>query len=273
MCGLAGTVISELPRNARELREIGELFGRLLVGSEHRGPHATGLALISATAESYVAKAPVPASAFVRSRDYRAVLERLDSDTTLLMGHTRWPTRGSHLDNANNHPLCSGGEHQSHGIGPSRGVILLTHNGTVTNHHTLSRLMGLKREAEVDSEVLLRMAEKNLTGSAIDPAGFVSDLSLCRGRLSVVAVATSDPTKILLVKGNQPLEVWRHEARGLIAYASELAILDDAIGLEAGWEEIRVKPWTLVAVETHPAMSLTSCPIPHRADRDGRQKP
>ena len=257
MCGLAGTVISELPRNARELREIGELFGRLLVGSEHRGPHATGVALVGSNCKHLISKTPLPASSFVGSRDYRAVLDRLDSDTTLLMGHTRWPTRGSHLDNANNHPL----------VGRAKYPCLVTHNGHIANHELLTQALELERAAEVDSEVILRLAEKNATESGIHPVGFANDLALCRGRLSVIAVATSQPNRILLVKGNQPLEVWRNQSRGLIAYASELAILDEAIGSQSGWEEVRIPPWTLVVAEVGEAITLAAYPIPHVVGR------
>ena len=265
MCGLAGVGISREHRSEKEMQAIRELFTNLLIGSEHRGPHATGVAHISTTGANHVAKAPAPASAFVRSRDYRAVLDRLDNCSTLLMGHTRWPTLGSHLDNANNHPLVS-----AEPVGGGEGVCIIAHNGTVTNHHALSHLMGLKREAEVDSEVLLRMAERNVTDAGIDPVSFANDLSICRGRLSVIAIATNQPNRILLVKGNQPLEVWRNQRRGLIAYASELAILDEALGSQPGWEEVRISPWTLVVAEVGEAISLAAYPILHVV---GRKKP
>lgn len=258
MCGLAGVVISDKPRNGQELRGIEELFTRLLVGSEHRGPHATGIALVNGSGGHYVAKEPVPASTFVTGREYRRVMDKLDSGTTLLMGHTRWPTRGSHLDNANNHPL----------VGRGRYPCIITHNGHIANHETLSLALDLRREVEVDSEVILRLAERNVTDACIDPPGFVTDLSHCRGKLSVVAVATSDPTRILLAKGNQPLEVWRNQRRGLIAYASELAILDEAMGSEPGWEEVRLPPWTLMAADAGEAISLTVYPIPHAVGRN-----
>ena len=258
MCGLAGLVMSELPRSARELREVGGLFGRLLVGSEHRGPHATGVALVNAAGEHYLAKAAVPASAFVRSKDYRAVLDRLGSDATLLMGHTRWPTRGSHLENVNNHPL----------VGSGKNPCIVTHNGHIANHELLTQALELERAAEVDSEVILRLAERNATASGIDPVGFAKDLALCRGRLSVVAVASNQPKRTLLIKGNQPLEVWRNQRRGLIVYASELAILDDAVGSESGWEEVRVPPWKLVVADHGEAISLTAYPIPHVVGRN-----
>ena len=262
MCGLAGTLLSERPRTDRELRAIGDLFTRLLVESEHRGPYATGIALVGSGGDHYISKEPVPASQFVRSRDYRLVLDRLDQNTTLLMGHTRWPTRGSHLDNRNNHPLVGDGEHPC----------LVTHNGHISNHAALFRLMSLKREAEVDSEIILRLAEKNLRGSGIDPTGLADDLALCRGRLSAVVVATNDPTRILLVKGNQPLEVRCHRKRAIIAYASEPEILDATLGKEPGWEEMRIPSWRLVVADMGEASQLVAYPIP-RSDNEERARP
>ena len=260
MCGLTGILLSERPRDDRELQAIGDLFTRLLVGSEHRGPFATGVALVNSNGDYYVSKTPVPASQFVCSRGCRLVLDRLDAGTTLLMGHTRWPTLGSHLDSANNHPLA--------------GDCLITHQGHITNAGALFRSMNLKREAEVDSEILLRLAEKNLTKSGIDPIGLADDLALCRGRLSAVIVATSDPTRIILVKGNQPLEVRCHRKRAIIAYASEPEILKAALSEERGWEEIRIPAWRLVVVDTNKMVPLVAYPIPRRWDnKDGRSRP
>ena len=274
MCGLAGVLQTNQARSRSDLRMIAEMFTELLVGSEHRGPYATGVALINASGDYYVSKAPVPASGFVTSRDYRLVIDKLGNDTTLLMGHTRWPTRGSHLDNQNNHPLVSGGEHQTHGIGLTRSVCILTHNGHVTNHHALSRLMNLKRQVEVDSEIILRLAERNVVESGIAPVSFAEDVSRCRGRLSAIAVVMSDPTKILLIKGNQPLEVRYHAARGIIAYASESEILDSAIGSDSGWEAIDIPAWRLVIVDTCRMMPLTSYPIRWLGNQDaGRTRP
>ena len=264
MCGLAGVLQTNQARSRNDLRMIAELFTELLVGSEHRGPYATGVALINPSGDYYVSKNPVSASQFVTSRDYRLVIDKLGNDTTLLMGHTRWPTRGSHLDNANNHPLVGGG----------KSPCIMAHNGHVTNHHALSRLMNLKRDAEVDSEIILRLAERNVVESGIAPVSFAEDVSRCRGKLSAIVVVTSDPTKILVVKGNQPLAVRYHETCGLIAYASESEILDSAIGSDTGWEVVEIPAWRLVVVDTRRMMPLTAYPIPRRSnDENGRMPP
>jgi len=274
MCGLAGVLQTNQARSRADLRMIAELFTRMLVGSEHRGPHATGVALINASGDHYISKAPVPASGFVTSRDYRRVIDKLANDTTCLMGHTRWPTRGSHLDNANNHPLVSGGEHKTRGQHPNRGICILTHNGHIQNASVLFKAMDLPRKAQVDSEILLRLAERNTGKCGIDTIGLADDISRCRGRLSAIVVSTNDPSKILLVKGNQPLELRYHAARGLIIYASESQILDSAIGSETDWEAIEIPAWRIVVVDTRRMMPLTAYPIPNRSnDEDGRMPP
>lgn len=269
MCGLTGVLMANQQRSRSEMSMISELFTSLLVGSEHRGPHATGVALTNASGDYYISKAPVPASGFVTSRDCRLVIDKLVSDTTCLMGHTRWPTRGSHLDNANNHPLVSGGEHKARGHHPNRSVCILTHNGHIQNASVLFKAMHLPRDAQVDSEILLRLAERNTGKCGIDPLGFADDISLCRGKLSAVVVATGDPARILLVKGNQPLEVRYCEGRGLIIYASEAEILDSAIDSDTGWELIDIPAWRLVVVDTRRMMSLAAYPIPQRLDDGG----
>jgi hypothetical protein len=129
--------------------------------------------------------------------------------------------------------------------------------------------MDLPRKAEVDSEILLRLAEKNTGKCGIDPVGFAEDISRCRGRLSAVVAATGDPARILLIKGNQPLEVRYHAARGLIIYASEPGILDSAIGSDTGWEVIDIPAWRLVVVDTRRMVPLAAYPIPQRLDDGG----
>ncbi len=258
MCGLAGVILGEKKRTKPELVCIRDLFDDLLVHSEHRGPFATGAAMTKADGSILVEKAPLPASEFVETPEYRSLMEHMGSDVTCLMGHTRWPTRGTHLDNRNNHPLVS--EDDS---------VALSHNGTITNADVLFRRLKLPRMAQVDSEILLRLAERNTTCSGIDVDGFIDDLACCAGRLSVVAVASSRPTEILLIKGNQPMELRYNADLALLAYASEPEILDNAWPARWTSEDIRLPAWTAVTVDAdgaelgftiHPILRPTTSP-------------
>jgi hypothetical protein len=48
-----------------EIDALAETFTRLLLLSEHRGPHATGVAWVKRDGTMQVAKEPLPAHAFV----------------------------------------------------------------------------------------------------------------------------------------------------------------------------------------------------------------
>lgn len=254
MCGLAGVILGEKKRTKRELGRIRDLFTDLLVHSEHRGPFATGAAMVKANGNILVEKAPLPASEFVETPQYHLLTEHLGSDVTCLMGHTRWPTRGTHLDNRNNHPLVSEDD-----------AVALTHNGTITNADALFRRLKLPRVAEVDSEILLRLAERNTTCSGVDMDGFIDDLACCAGRLSVVSVASTRPAEILLIKGNQPLEVRYNADLSVLAYASGPEIIANAWLARWTSEDIRLPAWTAVKVDAAGArLGFTAHPILRR---------
>src|SRR3990172_6989604 len=107
MCGLAGVLISPCRRSEADLEYVRHLFTRLLVNSEHRGPYATGAAVMDKEGGYCMMKEPLMASEFVETVQYLRLMDQINGDTSILMGHTRYPTRGSHLDNRNNHPLAS----------------------------------------------------------------------------------------------------------------------------------------------------------------------
>jgi glutamine phosphoribosylpyrophosphate amidotransferase len=248
MCGLLGILSSPKKRSEAEQDYIRHLFARLLVESEHRGPYATGAAMMSRDGSYLMAKEPIMASEFVESMQYQRLIDRVDGGTAILMGHTRYPTRGSHLDNRNNHPLSSDEPVVVEGGRPAR--ILLAHNGHISNFSRLFEVTGLRKETQVDSEILLRFAERNIRSNGIDVQGLMDDLSRCKGRLSMVAVSTNRPDQVFLIKGNMPLEIWHHPERRLLAYASEAQILASSVGDESGWRTLDIPPWTVAVVNT-----------------------
>ena len=210
------------------MEEIKDMFTRLLVLSEHRGPYATGAASVRTDGVINVVKRPVRASGFVRSPVYREWLESVGPDTTYLMGHTRWPTRGSVLNPDNNHPLISEGPEI---------MVAATHNGSLSDPDRHFRRLGLRRRAQVDSELLLRIAERYSSGSGLDLDRFLSDIEPLDGLMSAAIVVSSKPDEIILLKGNKPLDVRYHPRLEMIAYTSEAEILDAAL-MQRGWQYI-----------------------------------
>jgi hypothetical protein len=186
---LTGVIIgSQTKRRVKDIDALVDTFTRMLLLSEHRGPHATGVAWVKRDGSMYVAKEPLPASQFVQSDDYLDWLLGIDRQVTYLMGHTRWPSRGSVRNPANNHPLV---------LPVGDGYRLaLTHNGTIFDHARHLIRLGLPRTTQVDSELLARIAQRHADAHGIDVEAFLADLAPLDGSMSLALVATTRPEEI-----------------------------------------------------------------------------
>jgi len=82
-------------------------------------------------------KRPVTAERFVTDKAFAELLTSMDNRAALLLGHTRWRTRGDERVNSNNRPIRA-------------GEVIGTHNGTIYNANHLFRRWKMRRFAEVD---------------------------------------------------------------------------------------------------------------------------
>lgn len=219
MCGLAGVLIGNRSEARCEIVSIATLFTRLLILSEHRGPYATGAAVVTQNGTIQTAKAPVSAHLFVHSVAYEHLCQQADKGVVLLMGHTSWPTQGSHMRNGNNQPLFSDG--------PIR--LVLTHNSNIPDATQHFDAFGLQRKWEVDIELLLRLAYRHMSQDGLAIQDMIQDLALCAGQIAAVIVAGSHPNKVIFVRHDRPLWTAYHGDLDLLVYASEAEILLQAL--------------------------------------------
>lgn len=248
MCGLCGIVIgNKARRSTAEIDALADTFIRLLLGSEHRGPYATGVAWVKRNGTMQVTKKPLPACSFIQSEAFIEWLLGVDQQVLYLMGHTRWPSRGSVLNPKNNHPLVL--PIVENGLLPDKdavvarncsglGQVALTHNGTIADHTYHLKQMGFSRTTQVDSELLARIAQQHSGQDGLNLDAFLADLAPLCGSMSLALMATTRPEEIILIKGNMPLEVRINPHSRTLLYASEIRILDQTIGNEDGWEEL-----------------------------------
>lgn len=237
MCGQVGILFGLKRRTKQEYNDINQCFLDLLQLSERRGPHATGMVSVDTCGQYQLCKRPITAYEFISEPQVEKLLKHIGNQTTVLMGHTRWRTRGSEEHNPNNHPIRA-------------GMILGTHNGTVYNADLLFSLLGLPRFAEVDSELIFRIADECATFGHIDPQPLKRLLRLCRGQMSAVFTSRLDPEKIVIIKGNKPLFFYYHPIWQVIAYASEKCILEDSLCHDDHWQPLTV-PKMSIAIFNH----------------------
>jgi len=246
MCGL----LIPLPRGLRARAAALETFSRLLVLSEPRGPHATGVAWIAEDGAYGVEKAPLPARQFVLTPGYMDWLEGVPAEVTALLGHTRWPTRGTVHAPANNHPLVACLAPDTFAPAPA---VLLTHNGVVDQPDRLAARWGLPRQAAVDSEVLLQLAVRASGPSGVDVPAYLAWLAQVPGRMALAVCDTRQPQQVLLVRGTMPLAFAWHPRRRLLAYASEAATLQRALPGDTGWTPVPFPSGQACLIDTqHP---------------------
>src|SRR5262249_31947038 len=100
----------------------------------------------------------------------------------------------------------------------------------------------------VDSEVLFRIARTRQDGR-IDVAGLRRRLRNCRGQIAAVMASRRDPNTVLMIKGNNPLELrWSPRLR-VAVYASAAAYLDQTLSPEDGWTILTAPAMTLLAMK------------------------
>ncbi|HEX2950998.1 MAG TPA: hypothetical protein VHV83_15750 [Armatimonadota bacterium] len=238
MCGLCGIVIGDKARRrASEIDALIDTFTRLLLASEHRGPHATGVAWVKRDGTFHVAKEPGPARTFVQSDAYRDWHSGIDRQVSYFMGHTRWPSRGNVRNAAENHPICA-------------APVLLTHNGTILDHRWHFTRLHLRRTTQVDSELLARIAQHHCGQKGIDVSAFLETLTSLDGSMSLALVAMTRPDEIILVKGNMPLVIRYHPGNRVLMYASESRIIDRILQHEAGWGGVALLPGEALVAQT-----------------------
>ena len=215
MCGLAGGALGPKRRRRAELEGIAEVFTDLLVLNESRGRDASGVALVDRDGSHMLVKRAVPASLLVEFPVYDAVLDEITNRTTALLGHTRFPTRGTVANPLNNQPL-------------RRGRTLGTHNGTIANAEEL----GYGKIAAVDSEVLVLAAE-----CSNSLAEFVRRIGEMTGDLAGAIAKLDDPTRVQLLRGNKPLAICYHPRWEATFWSSLAGHLEETVGpaREIGW--------------------------------------
>ena len=206
MCGLAGVILGRKRRRREELRVIGGVFTELLLLNQKRGTDAAGLAVVRKDGTYKLFKRPGPAAGLVAEKLYWSALA-LDSKVTVVLGHTRRRSRGSERNSLNNHPIRA-------------GRVIGTHNGHIWNADCLVKALCLPRAAEVDSEVLFRLADR-----APDEASFRALLRRCRGRMSAAFVHLDHPAVVHLLKGDMPLYAAHVPRLRAVVYASEAWML------------------------------------------------
>jgi len=227
MCGIFGLVAgadSELT-----FRDTRTIVNELFVLSETRGKESSGLAVKNGSlGEIGVFKAPLPATALVRTNEYREFFEKslhgcFSSDKIRqlrhpfsLIAHARLVTNGTQQDNFNNQPVNKSGA-------------VAVHNGIIVNVDQLwSRYREFQRQYEVDTEILIELLCSRLRQNASIPQATEEAFRLIEGAASIGMLFDDRPA--LLMTTNTGSLYYIHSAtKGTLIFSSERYILESLV--------------------------------------------
>lgn len=127
--------------------------------------------------------------------------------------HTRMKTQGSEKNNANNHPLFS------------KNGIAIVHNGIIYND---KEIFGKKqRDAEVDSESILHLLSMKMKGDKIKRL-----FDKVEGSFAVAMIDKYFPERLVLIKKDNPIDLYYDERSDILYFCSEREIMQEALSIE-----------------------------------------
>lgn len=220
MCGIAGFYLKEpdFVKTPEDKKKMERFLNHLLTGIESRGHDATGFIAVSTDGKKMlVDKKDVTATEFIRTR------KKLPDKTRIVLGHTRYVTKGAATNWFNNHPV-------------GWKSVFITHNGTISNDDRLFRENKWTRHGQVDSEAIAAL---------IANEGWDDIENLNRklyGGYAVAALDLEKPGEVLLFKG-QSWPLAYHDNPNFLVWASE------AMTIQKAWGNVLGTPPTIQSFE------------------------
>lgn len=198
----------------------------LFLQNMSRGRTSSGLAYTSYKGIKVIKK-NVPASIFINLPEY-AVTESecvtFDTHSTPLsiLGHCRLKTKGTELNNENNHPIIC-------------NKVVGIHNGCISNDDELftvyEKVFG--RNGEVDSEIIFALIDYFSRTCPIHEA--IQKMSaIVYGSLACAMVHELQPHVIWLFRRYNPCDVVLFKNVGLLSWSSDKNYINSAMGGSLG---------------------------------------
>jgi glucosamine--fructose-6-phosphate aminotransferase (isomerizing) len=126
----------------------------------------------------------------------------------IAIGHTRWATHGS-VTQTNAHPHCD-----------CSGHIAVVHNGIIENYRELKRQLvsrGHRFVSETDTEVIPHLIEEEIGNGTPLELAVLAIASKLEGSYAFLAIASSDPGKIVGTRKKSPLIVGKNSNQVFVA--------------------------------------------------------
>lgn len=281
MCGIFGIVrrTYDIGASKTHNEKMKTLFENLFLQSQVRGTDSSGMFLVNkkrisapstytksvkkleSAPEAFVNKAPISVEKYIKSKEYKNVIDRINDWTVSLVGHTRMATQGLPEDNRNNHPFVC-------------GDIVGVHNGVIHNWRQVAKTFDLKLRGNCDSEVIFALINQFMEKRQASLQEAVSATSRhVKGGMACAVMDISDLKSLVLFRRGRPLHLRLNSVSPeSLMFSSESSILKNAFfktttktkGLNIfNWKETTLDDYSGVILNTNlnPSQWVEEAPL------------
>jgi len=211
MCGISGFVFLQgIKRDESMMTKVRFIFDQLAYETQQRGEHATGIASFRRDGSYEFYKKDINADKMTtQDKSYRKIVNSFDAnETSVVLLHTRYFTKGKPENNLNNHPF-------------DIGNIVGIHNGSVKNDDQLFKRYGFNRIGEVDSEIIFQLINYyNKEGIALTGLRKALEDTRIRGLFALAFVHKNNPNMLHLIKQEKPMYIAYWQEAGIVIFNS-----------------------------------------------------
>lgn len=204
MCGILGYYAFGSKRPDKD--KLTKMFESL----ESRGKDASGFAYVK-DKKLNVYKDCVRSSMLIKHQEWTD----LNDLPKIMILHTRAKTKGEPDNNMNNHPLFN------------KDGLCIVHNGIIWNDDSVYKDMKVKRDAQVDSEVILAVLSSKKKNKRIKKV-----FDTLRGSYAFALIDVNSPDELVLVRNSNPVKLCFDVNNDILYFCSERDIIYDTLNIE-----------------------------------------
>lgn len=217
---------------------VRDIVRTLFIENQTRGRHAAGLAFVN-SATINVVKKNVCGDRLIELPEYEAAEHKFMTFSTAppgqkgkiakeppisFVGHCRWKTKGTELDNVNNHPII-------------REDVVGVHNGMISNDDRIFRIYEktFPRNGRVDSEIIFALIE-HFSKDCKWPIheAIQKTCEALQGGMACAFVHKQQPYIVWLFRRGNPCDVVIFRDVGMVAWSTSKIFIKNSI---KGYEE------------------------------------
>jgi glucosamine 6-phosphate synthetase-like amidotransferase/phosphosugar isomerase protein len=200
MCGIFGFAKTSGHQTENQLETLKDVLTELADESSIRGTDSTGMSIIQPNSRQTY-KTLLDSSTLVTTGDWDELLDSINVDTTIAIGHVRLATHGV-IKTRNAHPFTV-------------GDVVGAHNGIIHNYNKVAKSLG--KSVEVDSQVIFASLNRNKMKNAFE------DID---GDFAITWIKDSNRKIHLARESGRPMYIAYWKKARILLWASTKEILD-----------------------------------------------